>query len=627
MMTKFADKKYKNFCIVFFIALFCAAVFLFFSKCNFEKNLYNFKEFIAQTEAKTFDIRQKVLSKDRKPPEDIVIVGVDNLSHEFLTSHFGSWPMPRGVYADFIDYMENQQPAAIGIDVLFVGAWHKNKQDDIRLAETFGKYDNLFGAIYFDDYSRQERQPLVLPESAKAECDFNKTITPYYYNNLRELYPEFLQYAKNLGHLNLERSKDGVIRTLPLIVRYKNNPAVSEPDYYANFALKIFTKYIENKENVKIEKYKTDKQNNLLINTKKLPVLYSTEAVLNWYNTDSLKRNSTFNYVSFKDVFLSMEALKNNEKPVLAPDYFKDKIVLLGFNADSLADLKTVPVAKLIPGVEIYATFLGNAIDNSLIKKTDKAYSLVISAILFLLTMLLVFRIKSSLINIISVISLGIVYIWLCFAAMKMFYLWLPIVIPIISIFIAYSVTIAIKYFFKSVDYEQMYKLAIYDALTGLYNHRFFQDQMRINYETCKRYGGNFSLIIIDIDKFKNFNDTYGHQVGDAVLRQVSQLLKSSLRKPDIICRYGGEEITIILPNTSNKNAHALAEKLCKSVASHDFQVTKDLTVNVTISLGVSTYPDSAKTIEDIIKAADKILYNAKETGRNKVGDPNVLTQ
>lgn len=623
MAIKNISNKYKNFCIIFCVVICLIAVLFWLFIDNFDRKIYDLKEFIAQTEAKTFDIRQKVISKDRKPPKDIIIVGIDNVSHEYLTTHFGAWPMPRGVYADFIDYIENQKPAALGIDVLFVGAWNKNRPDDIRLAKTFGKYDNLFGAIYFDEYSRQERQPLPLPETAKSQYDFAQQIKPYYYNNLRGLYPEFLQSAKNLGHLNLERSKDGVIRTLPLFVEYKNSLNNQKPEYYANFALKIYTKYIEEKENIKIKKYKINNKNNLLINTQKLPVLNSTEAVLNWYNTNPSKRNSTFNFISFKDVFLSMEAQKVNETSVLPSNYFKDKIVLLGFNADSLSDLKTIPTAKLIPGVEIYATFLGNAIDNSLITKVDKTYTLAISLLMFLLTMLIVFRIKSSLINITSVLAVCILYIWLCFVAMQQFYLWLPIVVPVFAVLAAYIISFAIKYFFKSVDYEQMYRLAIYDALTGLYNHRFFQDQMRINYESCKRYGGNFSLIIIDIDKFKNFNDTYGHQVGDAVLKQVSQLLKSSLRKPDIICRYGGEEITIILPHTTNKNAYALAEKLCNLVASHDFPVAKDLTVNVTISLGVSTYPDSANTIADLIEAADKILYNAKETGRNKVGNPD----
>ncbi len=624
MAANFSNK-YIKFLIIFIFLLCCILIGFFTCTKSFSHKIINAKEFIAQTEAKTFDIRQRIFSQNRLPSKEIVIVGVDNVSHEFLTSHFGAWPMPRGVYADLIDYIETQKPAAIGVDVLFIGAWNKNREDDIRLAKTFGKYDNLFGAIYFDDYTRHERQPLRLNDNTKSDYDFNPEIKPYYYNNLRELYPEFLSDAKNLGHINVERSKDGTIRTLPLFVEYKNNSDSKTPEYYANFALKILAKYIENKEGIKISKYKIDDNNNLIIGSKKIPVLNSGEAVLNWYKTNPLKRNSTFNYVSFKDAFISMQAQKNGGKQLLSDNYFKDKIVLIGFTADSLSDLKTVPTTKLLPGVEIYATFISNTVDNSVIKKTGRNTVLAICAVMFLFTALLLFRVKSSIVNFTSALAVSVIYIWLCFAAMQFFYLWLPVVLPVLAIWCAYVIVLALKYFFKSADYEQVYKLAIYDALTGLYNHGFFQDQMRINYEACKRYGESFSLIIIDIDKFKNFNDTYGHQVGDAVLRQVAQLLKSSLRKPDIICRYGGEEITIILPHTSNKNAFKLAEKLCKLVAEHEFPVTKDLTVNVTISLGVSTYPDSAQNITDMIEVADKILYNAKENGRNRVGNPDLI--
>lgn len=625
MATIFSDKKYKKIFSFFCVVLLVLLILFMIDKKTFTSKISSAKEFITQMEAKTFDIRQRLFAKNRKPAQEIVIVGIDNVSHEYLTSYFGAWPMPRGVYADFINYVESQNPTAIGVDVLFVGAWNKNKDDDIRLANTFGSYDNLYGAIYFDDYTRQERTPLKLSEKTKSKYNFNKNIKPYYYNNLRELYAEFLQYSKALGHINLERSKDGVIRTLPLFVRYKNDLDAEENEYYANFALKILTKYIEKQENIKIEQYNIDKNNNLLLGTKKIPVLYSTEAILNWYNINQLKRNTTFNYVSFKDVFLSMKAQKSNQKTLLPSNYFKDKIVLLGFTADSLSDLKTVPTIKLLPGVEIYATFISNALDGSCIKKVGESASIIISLILFLLTSVILFRIKSSLVDVLSTLAISVIYIWICFWGMQVFYLWIPIVLPVLSIIFAHIMVLAIKYFFKSEDYEKVYKLAIYDALTGLYNHRFFQDQMRINFEACKRYGEYFSLIIVDIDKFKNFNDTYGHQVGDAVLRQVSQLLKKSLRKPDIICRYGGEEITIILPHTNNKNAFLLAEKLCKIVAENEYPVSKDLTVKVTISLGVSTYPDSATTIAEMIEIADRILYNAKSTGRNRVGNPDSI--
>lgn len=578
--------------------------------------LKEMKDFVFQTEAKTFDLRQDVLSKKRIPPKEIVVVGIDNVSHEYLTSYFGSWPLPRSVYSDFIEYAETQNPAAIGIDVLFVGSWHKNKENDILLAETFKKYDNVFGAVYFDDYPLESRMPLSLPDSAWASVKSNSDIKPLVYRNLRELYPEFLQSAKNLGHLNLERSRDGVIRSLPLFVEYKDA-------YYPNFALKILTGYEEQKFGIDARDYSIDRKRNLVLGTKTIPLTQTTESILNWYEINPDIRDSSFEFVSFKDVFESMNAVKSGQTPKLKKDFFKDKIVLLGFTADSLADLKTVPTTKLLPGVEIYATFISNAIDGSSIKKTNTGVNFVIIFTLVILLFTLLFRIKNTWVNLFTTLAMAVIYTWFSFVVMKYLYLWIPLAAPLIAIVFTYIAVLVVKYFLKSEDYEQVYKLATNDSLTDLYNHRFFQDQMRINLEYCRRYGGTFSLLLIDIDKFKTFNDTYGHLVGDEVLRQVSKLLKDSVRKADIVCRYGGEEITIILPHTSNPNAYILANKLCKLVGEHKFVVSKELTVNVTISLGVSSYPDSAKTVPELIEIADKIMYNAKQNGRNKVGNPD----
>ena len=137
--------------------------------------------------------------------------------------------------------------------------------------------------------------------------------------------------------------------------------------------------------------------------------------------------------------------------------------------------------------------------------------------------------------------------------------------------------------------------------------------------EQAKRYEAPFSLIIIDIDYFKKFNDTFGHQAGDAVLRQVAQLLKQSVRATDIVCRYGGEEMSIILPNTPKDMSVITAEKICKRVAAKRFRLNNSQESNVTISLGVATFPDDGTSAAEIIEAADKRLYQSKNNGRNQV--------
>ena len=172
----------------------------------------------------------------------------------------------------------------------------------------------------------------------------------------------------------------------------------------------------------------------------------------------------------------------------------------------------------------------------------------------------------------------------------------------------------------KSQDFERTYKLATTDGLTELYNHRYFQEQMIAQIDTSTRYNMNFSLILIDIDFFKKFNDKFGHQVGDDVLRQIAGILKKSVRAADIVARYGGEEMAIILPNTNLEDAITTANKICHAVADRPFRLIGGIESTVTISLGVSTYPMHGKIPQELIEAADKSLYNAKENGRNRVG-------
>jgi diguanylate cyclase (GGDEF)-like protein len=123
----------------------------------------------------------------------------------------------------------------------------------------------------------------------------------------------------------------------------------------------------------------------------------------------------------------------------------------------------------------------------------------------------------------------------------------------------------------------------------------------------------------VDIDYFKKFNDTYGHQAGDAVLRQVAQTLKKNSRTTDIVCRYGGEEMSIILPNTTAEEAMYSASRIHKAIEERNFQLNATETGKVTISVGVATFPNNAETAQDLIEFADKGLYYAKEHGRNQV--------
>ncbi|MEW6557113.1 MAG: diguanylate cyclase [Elusimicrobiota bacterium] len=163
----------------------------------------------------------------------------------------------------------------------------------------------------------------------------------------------------------------------------------------------------------------------------------------------------------------------------------------------------------------------------------------------------------------------------------------------------------------------QLYELAITDGLTKLYIHRYFQTRLESELIRAKRYNSNISLLMLDIDHFKKINDTYGHQEGDYVLKKFARILMDNIRKVDIPVRYGGEEFTIILPETGLAGAEQVAEHLRCLVEQEDF-IIDTKRVPVTTSVGVACW-DKIASKEEFIEQSDKALYQAKHEGRNRV--------
>jgi len=166
--------------------------------------------------------------------------------------------------------------------------------------------------------------------------------------------------------------------------------------------------------------------------------------------------------------------------------------------------------------------------------------------------------------------------------------------------------------------YEQAEKMATLDGLTGLLNRRSWWSQLQGRLREAQRYGRPLSLVLLDVDHFKKVNDTCGHPAGDAVLRSVARLLATEARETDIVARYGGEEMVLILPETEERGAHAIAERIRKAVGAAQHPTTQG-SLRVTVSLGLSTWPSGGESPEALLKAADDALYRAKQGGRNRV--------
>jgi len=165
---------------------------------------------------------------------------------------------------------------------------------------------------------------------------------------------------------------------------------------------------------------------------------------------------------------------------------------------------------------------------------------------------------------------------------------------------------------------EKLEKAAFTDALTDAYNRRYFMETAERELSDCIKNEKPYSLIIFDVDHFKNVNDTYGHPVGDEVLKILVARVIHSIKKDTLVARYGGEEFVITLPNVEHDDVLSTAERIRESVEKSAFQVDK-LELDVTISLGVASRTAKISTIEEITKNADKALYKAKQTGRNNV--------
>ncbi|MBI5892227.1 MAG: GGDEF domain-containing protein [Deltaproteobacteria bacterium] len=182
---------------------------------------------------------------------------------------------------------------------------------------------------------------------------------------------------------------------------------------------------------------------------------------------------------------------------------------------------------------------------------------------------------------------------------------------------VAQQIAIAVE---KAYIYKNARDISMRDELTGMYNRRYFFDYIEKELSRAKRYKKHFSVLMIDIDHFKNFNDKNGHLLGDDAIKQTAKLLIDKLRTADVVARYGGEEFICLLPETPNNRAVVVAEKLRKAVEGSKYKGGENQPSGmVSVTIGVATWPDDAKSAIKLIDYADKALYLGKSRGRNMV--------
>ncbi len=166
--------------------------------------------------------------------------------------------------------------------------------------------------------------------------------------------------------------------------------------------------------------------------------------------------------------------------------------------------------------------------------------------------------------------------------------------------------------------YREIEKIAITDSLTEVHTRRHFMERLQEELSRSKARKIKMSVLMIDVDHFKSFNDQYGHLTGDQILRKMAQILKENIREIDIAGRYGGEEFCVLLPDTDREGAKYAAERIRQATEKSEIEAY-DNTVKATVSIGLATFPKDGQSVDELIEKADQALYQAKQTGRNRV--------
>ncbi len=171
----------------------------------------------------------------------------------------------------------------------------------------------------------------------------------------------------------------------------------------------------------------------------------------------------------------------------------------------------------------------------------------------------------------------------------------------------------------RAALYKQMEELIVTDDLTKLFNFRHLEQTLDLEIRRCQRYNLSFSIIFMDLDFFKNINDTYGHLMGSKTLIEVAQLLIGCLREVDIIARYGGDEFVVVLPQTDTETTYKITKRIQKAIREHVFLKEEGINVKITASFGIASYPDHAKSKRDLIRLSDEAMYRVKNMNRDGI--------
>jgi len=505
-------------------------------------------------------------SKALEVAKKIVIINIDEDTFRKLKEQ---WPLNRGFTAYFLEKISTpaSQPVAIGLDLVYAGK-SDVKEADLWLASAFKKAGNVTIASFFNPDGE-----LALPEQL------------------------FINSVKAVGFINSPLDADQTIR--------RSYPFIFLKDGSLNYSLPL--QIFVNLKGYDLKKSSYDpsaKALKLISPVKKMLIPVDNKT----YSTriNYMAKPKDFKSIPLWEVLTSLEPAST----------FKDKIILLGTDMEITRDIYPTPLGAM-PGIYINANCLMNMmLDNFLKEIPPHTYFIIFFTLALFVT---VVRSNSGIIR--SILFLLLILVAAYYLTVN--YLAKDIIIDFFGIatvsVLSFLIVSIIEYANVIIENVKLTKLAVTDGLTGLFSFRYFEVRLIKELNISLQLKKDLSLVIFDIDHFKQFNDNHGHEAGNAILKSVAATLRARCRQTDTVCRYGGEEFVSILQNTSLEGAGKYAEAIRKNIEM--FVVSwegKDL--KITVSAGVSSLSClTKKTAPELINSADKALYAAKNAGRNRV--------
>lgn len=513
------------------------------------------------------------LAYDIKPrPKEIKDICVAVIDDESFVKLQKKWPWPRSTTSLFLERLREYKPKVVSLDLSFIGE-SQDKNDDVLLAQAIKDSGNVILSGY------------ISPDGS-----YNKPYLP-----LREV-------SLDIGFVNKPRDKDLIVRNSRLL--YPNDKDSRKLDL--SFGLKSAMHYLDIGSNDIFIKKNFLVLNQLITGKKTrqlaIPISRSGTARLNFQ-----AKKKDFEVVSFYKII----------KKIAPEKSIAGKIVIVGVTAEIFHDIYSTPLG-LMPGVVLNANEILMYLSGETIKDLPKAWQLILVLMAAILSAALTYKLKilKGLLGLFA----GLLVLFSIDLALSHSNFTADYFGPLFIACFVYLGTQSYKYVRLLVEATVLKTMAITDGLTGLYVHRYLMLKLEAEFNRSIEENTQLSFLIMDIDHFKNINDTYGHEEGNVILKNIAKILQDASRRVDIVARYGGEEFCAILPSTAEKGANIYAERIRKAIEEFNFPYKENQPVKATISIGIASLKvANPQTAQELIAFADKALYEAKETGRNKV--------